>query len=210
MPQKYRYRDLIPATLCAALAAGSLLAGTGACRADDDGSEGPYKKFFNRMMSGVGLRDPEPEIDYRERPPLVVPPSRDLPQPSTDGSPAAKNAAWPSDSTNGKRRTGKAKTTDGSLIAGEKVDASMPSGPTAVQQDSGGVWKSITTFGGTIGNTNEQAQFVHEPARGALTDPPAGYRTPSPTQPYGILPAKERKSETEKQADIINGPPSPK
>lgn len=209
MPQKYRYHERIPAALgAAALVAAALATGTGACRADDD-SEGAYKKFFNRMLSGVGLRDPEPEIDYRERPPLVVPPSRDLPQPATDSSPA-KGGAWPADPSGGKRRTGKAKTTDGSLIAGEKVDAAVPAGPTAVQQDSGGVWKSITTFGGTIGNTNESAQFVHEPARNALTDPPTGYRTPSPVQPYGIMPNKEKKSEPEKQADIINGPPAPK
>ena len=206
MPQKYRYRQLLPAALCAV----AVVAGTAAARAEDDGTEGAYKRFFNKMLSGVGLRDPEPEIEYRERPPLVVPPSRDLPQPAADGSPAAKSLAWPTDSTGGKRRSGKAKTTDGSVIAGEKADTALPAGPTAVGQDSGGVWKNITTLGGVVGSTNESAQFVHEPARNALTDPPAGYRTPSPVQPYGISSSKEKKSEPEKQADIINGPPAPK
>jgi hypothetical protein len=37
----------------------------------------------------------EAEIDYRERPPLVVPPTRDLPQPTTF-DPAAQTA-WPRD-----------------------------------------------------------------------------------------------------------------
>ena len=36
-----------------------------------------------------------PEIDYRERSPLVVPPSRDLPPPQAKATP--KNPAWPND-----------------------------------------------------------------------------------------------------------------
>ena len=210
MTQKYLNWKLVPAALCAvALVAGTLVAGTGPVRADDDTStSGAYRKFFNKMMSNVGLRDAEPDIEYRERPPLVVPPTRDLPQPAAGGSPAAKNAAWPSDSNAGKRRSGKAKTTDGSVIAGEKADTQTPQGPTAVQHDSGGMWKSISTMGGVIGTTNEQAQFVHEPSRGALTDPPAGYRTPSPTQPYGIIAEKAKTSDTDKQVDLINGNPN--
>jgi hypothetical protein len=29
------------------------------------------------------------------------------------------------------------------------------------------------------------AKFIAEPPRVSLTDPPAGYQTPSPNQPYG-------------------------
>jgi len=32
---------------------------------------------------------------------------------------------------------------------------------------------------------NEQAKFEKEPERGALTQPPAGYQTPSSAYPYG-------------------------
>jgi hypothetical protein len=32
----------------------------------------------------------------------------------------------------------------------------------------------------------EVAQFEGEPPRLSLTEPPVGYRTPSPAQPYGI------------------------
>ena len=32
----------------------------------------------------------------------------------------------------------------------------------------------------------EQAKFTGEPPRTSLTEPPAGYQTPSPDQPYGL------------------------
>lgn len=51
-------------------------------------------------------------------------------------------------------------------------------------------WNPKTWF-----NREEYATFVTEPARDDLTDPPAGYRTPSPDQPYGVGP--ERKKNTE-------------
>ncbi len=36
------------------------------------------------------------------------------------------------------------------------------------------------------GGKSETANFTGEPARSALTDPPPGYQTPSPNQPYGL------------------------
>ena len=36
------------------------------------------------------------------------------------------------------------------------------------------------------------AKFGSEPPRDDLTDPPTGYRTPSPEQPYGIGPDKKQ------------------
>jgi len=40
----------------------------------------------------------------------------------------------------------------------------------------------------------EYATFATEPAREDLTDPPAGYRTPSPDQPYGVGPERKKKN----------------
>ena len=40
-------------------------------------------------------------------------------------------------------------------------------------------------------NQEEYANFPGEPVRQNLTDPPAGYRIPSPEQPYGISPEKK-------------------
>jgi hypothetical protein len=45
-------------------------------------------------------------------------------------------------------------------------------------------------FAGLFAKKEEYTTFTNEPARNSLTDPPPGYRTPSPTQPYGV--GKER------------------
>jgi hypothetical protein len=206
MPQKSRNRKFARAALCAAAVTVLFFTGSAAVRAEDDGSDGPYTKFWHRMMSSVGLRDPDPGIEYKERPPLVVPPSRNLPAPATASSPAAKNADWPTDPDR-KKRPAKPKTADGSMLAGAKADD-----PTAPAVDSkpqsGGFWSSFSNIGSAFsGPKSESAQFQHEPSRNALTDPPAGYRTPSPIQPYGIIVEKEKKSEEDKQADMVNGQP---
>ena len=41
-------------------------------------------------------------------------------------------------------------------------------------------------MGGLIGSKEEYGTFTSEPPRSSLTEPPPGYRTPSPTQPYGV------------------------
>jgi hypothetical protein len=38
----------------------------------------------------------------------------------------------------------------------------------------------------------QYATFTGEPARETLTDPPPGYLTPSPDQPYGVGPAESK------------------
>jgi hypothetical protein len=54
------------------------------------------QRVWGGIVRGLGLRDPNtPVIDYRERSPLVVPPSRDLPPPQAKAAP--KNPAWPND-----------------------------------------------------------------------------------------------------------------
>jgi hypothetical protein len=36
------------------------------------------------------------------------------------------------------------------------------------------------------GKDDEVAKFTGEPPRASLTEPPPGYQTPSPDQPYGL------------------------
>jgi hypothetical protein len=38
--------------------------------------------------------------------------------------------------------------------------------------------------------SNEYVTFTGEPPRSTLIEPPRGYRTPSPNQPYGVGPEK--------------------
>jgi hypothetical protein len=47
-----------------------------------------------------------------------------------------------------------------------------------------GVKKSL--FSGIFSSKTEYTTFTGEPSRGTLTDPPPGYLTPSPDQPYGV------------------------
>ena len=39
---------------------------------------------------------------------------------------------------------------------------------------------------GSDKDEQEAARFTGEPARTSLTEPPPGYQTPSPDQPYGL------------------------
>ena len=207
MPQKSQNRKLTRAALGAVSGIALVFAASAAVRAEDDGSEGPYTKFWHKMMTNMGMRDPDPGISYNERPPLVVPPSRDLPAPAAATSPAAKNADWPTDPDK-KKRAAKPRTTDGSVLAGVRAD-DPSSPPPEKPQQSGGFWSSFTNIGSALGGQHtEVGQFQREPGRNALTDPPVGYRTPSPAQPYGIFVEKEKKSADDKQADMVNGQPA--
>jgi hypothetical protein len=78
----------------------ALALGAGSARAEDDDEENvPLDtKLWRQFMKDIGLqRDGERIIDYRERAPLVVPPSRDLPAPRSEDEMTAKTAAWPKD-----------------------------------------------------------------------------------------------------------------
>jgi hypothetical protein len=48
----------------------------------------------------------------------------------------------------------------------------------------------------------EYSTFSGEPPRASLLEPPAGYRTPSPNQPYGVGKEKWKPSEVDRQAPV--------
>lgn len=68
--------------------------------AADDG----YANVFSSVLGAVGLikPDPGPEIEYRERPPLVLPAQATLPKPVPSGT--KRIAAWPHDPDVERRR----------------------------------------------------------------------------------------------------------
>ena len=96
MMQARWVREISIAAACA-LAVGV----TAPAQAQDDATEGNSiwnleQRVWGGIVRGLGLRDPNtPVIDYRERSPLVVPPTRDLPPPQAKAAP--KNPAWPND-----------------------------------------------------------------------------------------------------------------
>lgn len=87
------------AVFCAA-ALVSFGCSAGVARAADDG----YQDVFSSVLTAVGVlrADQSPEIDYRERAPLVLPPKMELAKPVPAG--AARTAAWPQDPDVIKRR----------------------------------------------------------------------------------------------------------
>ncbi len=215
------------AALCAALAAVVVCANTPAARAgdDDDGDS-----IGSKIMRTLGLKSPtdtEYGIQYTERPPLVVPPTRDLPPPVAAASPPSPN--WPKDPDIKKRAEAKAKAkprphvdwvidSDRALRPDELnkgVPANSNGANTAGASGANGnnqqgnapdanAKKSIFSFNWF--KKEEYATFTGEPARTTLTDPPPGYLTPSPDQPYGIAPEKKNQYKIPTLTDRVEAP----
>src|SRR5262245_12354961 len=67
-------------------------------------------RILRQFMKDLGLqREGDNQIEYRERAPLVVPPSRTLPPPRSEGAVAHTNPAWPKDPDVAARRVEAAK-----------------------------------------------------------------------------------------------------
>ena len=177
-------------------------------------------KIWNGFVRGLGLRSgDEPRIDYRERSPLVVPPTRDLPPPQAKAV-AAQGREWPDDpdAKRAKERATPRRTASGSTATRSsnkrpRQNAMTPEqlNPTPAQPDRRAAPGAVTAqkgrtdrqrllpselgyFGGHVhlgrwALTVRRTRYGPSPASrraAALTEPPAGYQTPSPAQPYGI------------------------
>jgi hypothetical protein len=209
---------------CAALglAAGlAVLAIPGPARAGDDGnsdSTGLYNATFGRLLEGFGLQkgDGSDQIKYTERPPLVLPSSRDLPPPEKKD--AVLSPAWPKDPDVKRRKLIEAQE-KGRIVSDVREheqnrlsEAELTPGPKprGVQSINSGPGRNGSTDFGEVlpsstlgykggmlgkmfhGKDEDVAQFTGEPPRTDLTEPPPGYQTPSPDQPYGLSQAKPK------------------
>lgn len=194
----------------------AVLFGSAPARAADD-EPGFDEKVIDSIMTGLGFKkDGAAEINYQERAPLVIPPSRELPPPENLDAVTANNPAWPKD-PDVVRRKKEAAMARNRNVSDEREreqnplrpDQLTPGGkPSKRQQartDNGydapasgfgnqlppsqlgtpkyGVFSAM--FGSSKDDENS-AKFTGEPPRASLTDPPAGYQTPSPEQPYGV------------------------
>lgn len=185
-----------------------LMAGTPA-RAQDNGKS-LESRIIGGILEGVGLQKDRDPITYSERAPLVIPPSRALPPPEKSDSAIARNPSWPKDPDVARRKVEAVQmhrmTTDEREHEMDRLrPEEMTPGPRPTQQahaDDG--YRpgpdSISTpmtpsqlgyvgnlFSNPFGKKDENVtSFTKEPSRTALTDPPSGYQTPSPNQPYGL------------------------
>jgi len=173
---------------------------------DDDTFE---QKIIKNILGGMGADVGRAGIDYRERSPLVIPPTRDLPPPESAAA-VARNPAWPREPerrvavkskpntratmndpgtesvlTPEELRRGQAaragRVTDPSQTTGSIEEANMGRQVSPSQLGNKG---SIFSLDGLMGRSNETATFTEEPPRASLTAPPPGYQTPSPAAPY--------------------------
>jgi hypothetical protein len=145
------------------------------------------KGLFGNMLKSLGLGG-ENQIEYRERPPLVVPPTRDLPPPQTSAT--VQNPNWPVDPKSAERRKKGEQIRDLDRIT-------VPQRPVEPGVAGSGAPNPDTTAaipptqpaasGGFFGNlfSSSDRQAAGAPSRKSLTQPPPDYESPSPGQPYG-------------------------
>jgi hypothetical protein len=189
---------LAVAALLTTTSMSAALAGDG----DDDDS------LMTKFMTTLGFKKPIDynPINYGERSPLVVPPSRDLPPPIAAAAPASP--AWPKDPDMKRSQQAKKKKSNEPVGTYNFEQDARPLSPTELEKgrirgrDEGkpGIDSEASqnqSSQAQLGNKNgffnfnwfkkeEYGTFTGEPARAELTDPPSGYRTPSADQPYGI------------------------
>jgi hypothetical protein len=205
-------------TLAVAIALGWSAGSAFAQNAADDEEVPLDTKLFRQWMKDLGLRRDGEGIEYRERAPLVVPPTRTLPPPQSEAAITA-NPAWPNDPDVKKRKLDAIKKKQPARTAAETMEAEgrplsrdeLEKGRVAAGTGSGspsqtpeegarplrpselGAKNPFSDLFSSFGPEKaETAPFTGEPVRDTLTAPPAGYQTPSPDQPYGISPKNER------------------
>jgi hypothetical protein len=183
--------------------------------------EGPSE--LQKILGAAGLLElPKDPIDYQERSPLVVPPSAVLPPPSNVGDVAKLNPEWPSDPDWKRIREGTAQSkispearrgnfyTEGGLVKVEDMSRVNPAKPdrkngndpsggysTAGEEAKFGAERySPSQLGFRGWGKKDSVSFTGEPERSLLTEPPPGYRTPSPNAPYGVVEEKSKYGKT--------------
>jgi hypothetical protein len=198
-----------------ALGLAMLFAAAPARAADDDVSI-DQKVMNGIMEGLGFKRDGEAQINYQERAPLVIPPGRDLPPPENPDAVTANNPAWPKDPDVARRKLEAAKERNRNVSDERereqnplRPDQLTPGGKPSKRQQArtdNGYDAPASGFGnqlppselgtpkngifsamfGSKKDDENSAKFTGEPPRASLTDPPVGYQTPSPEQPYGV------------------------
>jgi hypothetical protein len=99
MPDRYPRTPLcVAAAVAGTLALALSIAGSASAQSAAEEEDVPLDtKIFRQIMQDLGMKRGDEGIEYRERAPLVVPPSRELRPPQPEGSAAAANPAWPKD-----------------------------------------------------------------------------------------------------------------
>lgn len=192
------------ARIAAACCGLAILASTVPASAQD-GDDAPFELRLFRGLFGGG----KPAIDYRERSPLVIPPATELPAPDGKAAAAAGGAPnWPNDPDVARRK--QQASSGPTLSATEAFERDeRPLSPSEMRRgrvrqgarssepvrtpSDGDMLRPLTpqqlgetksVLGVFSSGSDKPVAFAGEPDRSRMIDPPTGYRTPAPTQPY--------------------------
>lgn len=185
--------------------------------------------LFKNLMEGVwGGKDNN--IEYRQRPPLVVPPASTLPRPQEGAG--TRNAAWPNDPDVAARRAAnrnallpatqaeKYRENQRPLLSQEELRRGRLAGQAVGNKE----FQTSATYDENIGpirigremaarRTEESAnQLVYgtEPERKFLYEPPPGYRRPAGSAPLGPGRGAPREdTQAIGQREFVAGQPMP-
>lgn len=162
--------------------------------------------LFQNVLRSMGMMPGEgPDIEYRQRPPLVVPPSSALPRPQDPA--AGRNAAWPNDPDVAARRA----AAEDTLLPATRRDKYRENQRPLLSQEElrkgrlpgqgygPGATRGTDTYEENIGPIRigrelaakqsaddlSQLKYGQEPQRKRLSDPPVGYRRPAGSAPLG-------------------------
>ncbi|MCL2385595.1 MAG: hypothetical protein FWC84_07190 [Alphaproteobacteria bacterium] len=185
-----------------AFAAGAL---TKPALAED--SPGLLNSLMNYMGTSSPKKDPD-AIDYQARPPLVVPPSNNLPKPKE----SSRDPAWPQNSDLAKERRAaldprrplpSSNKPNGKGEGADSQQSALPAeGPMDTCEGTGiGIclsapWHAVTSLVTGMG-ANPVVQPGSEPTRRYLIEPPPGYRKASAVPKT----ANDKQSPTDKNED---------
>jgi hypothetical protein len=202
---KRRHNRVVLAALLGVVA---IIGSAGLSARAEDGDEDSFgDKIFNDFMQALGLRRAgDTGIQYRERSPLVLPNGNQLPAPEKT-IPVAKAPDWPDDPDVKRAKALKEAARNERRVAPEEVrplrpsEYNIPASATRRSRSDGkpsisaeeamspmspyalGAKNPISSI---WASKEEYVPFTGEPPRTSLTEPPVGYRTPSPSQPYGV------------------------
>jgi hypothetical protein len=178
----------------------------GAARAQDSGDN----TLFGSVLKGLGIGG-ENHIEYHERPPLVVPPTRELPPPQTAGT--ARGPNWPADPKSAARKKGDQIRDLDKLPVPERAAAPsmVPGGPDTTAAVPPSQPAGSGGFFGNLFSSSERpaaTPMPTTPARNSLIQPPLDYEAPAPSQPYGsATPAAPAKTTPESALQTQPGSP---
>jgi hypothetical protein len=170
---------------------------------------------MQRLFDFLGLIEiPDDPIDYRERAPLVVPPSQALVPPRSPDEMRTLNPDWPVDHDNrrlspaqleavkrteeefyGGKVLGPARLNEGTK-SGSRNNEYAGQSSDEQNRDMNALGPNRLGFQGWGKGPEQRVLFRGEPQRRALTDPPVGLRTPSADAPYGVVSSKSKAAKT--------------